>query len=97
MTATDSIVLELGADVGALVLRTGEEYVEQELQIEGVDGRGPRYRTHTVVRRRQVAGATMFAAVFPSVPAGHHAVWADDGSRIEVDIAGGGVTEAFLP
>jgi hypothetical protein len=91
-----SVILDLGADVGALVVRTTEDLVEQELQIEGIDERGMRYRTHTVVRRRDVGGPVMFAAVFPSVPAGHHAVWADDGARIELDVTGGHVTEAAL-
>jgi hypothetical protein len=92
-----SVVLDLGADVGALVVRTTEDLVEHELQIEGIDPRGLQYRTHTVVRRREVGGSAVFAAVFPSVPAGHHAVWGDTTARIEVDVVGGAVTEAVLP
>jgi hypothetical protein len=91
-----SVVLDLGADVGAVVVRTREGLVEQELQIEGIAASGLQYRTHTVVRRRDICGSTVFAAVFPSVPAGHHAVWADNGARIEVDVTGGHVTEAAL-
>lgn len=91
-----SVVLDLGADVGALVVRTIEGRAQQELQIEGVDRRGMRYRTHAVVRPRDVGALTVFAAVFPSVPAGQHAVWADDGARIEAEVTGGHVTEAVL-
>ena len=91
-----SIMLDLGADVGAVVVRTPGGLNEEELQIEGIDSCGQQYRTHTVVRRRDVGGATVFAAVFPSVPAGHHAVWVDHGARIEIDVAGGQVTEVAL-
>ncbi|MBV9041691.1 MAG: hypothetical protein JOZ68_11845 [Acidimicrobiia bacterium] len=44
----------------------------------------------------EARGATVFAAVFASVPAGHHAVWVGHGARIEIDVAGGQVTEVAL-
>jgi len=91
-----SVVLELGGDVGAVVVRTDDALAGAELQIEGADRSGTRYRTHAIARPRHMGGSTVFAAVFPSVPTGSYAVWHVPGRRVDVVVAGGAVTEALL-
>jgi len=91
-----SIALDLGADVGALVVHTDDALAGAELQIDGSDARGSTYRTHAIARRRELAGTTLTAAVFPSVPAGHYAVWRSPQRVVEVEVVGGVVTETML-
>jgi hypothetical protein len=91
-----TVVLELGADVGALVLFTPAELDGREIEISCA-GRGAR-RTHSRVRPRQVAGGTRYAAVYPDLPAGTYIIWADEQRRTgSVVITGGRVTNWSWP
>jgi hypothetical protein len=87
-----SVVLDIGGDVGALVLYTTDAYRGREIEVSplGDDAR----RTHTGVLERQVAGRALLAAVFPGLPAGEWRIWGDDPAlpcRVRVD--GGAVAE----
>jgi len=92
----DSLVLDIGGDVGALVLVTGPELAEQEIEISpGTDAAAP--RSHNQVHARRWPGGVGHTAVFPSVPAGDYTVWRDDGTPYAiVTIHGGQVTQHDL-
>src|SRR5580692_2221640 len=68
-----TVVLELGPGAGALVLRTPPELDGAEIEISLAGAEGP--RTHSMVRPRHVAGATLYAAVYPDLPPGDYVIW----------------------
>jgi hypothetical protein len=93
----DSLVLDIGGDVGALVITTGPELAEEEIEISpGVDPTV--HRTHNVVHPRRGRDVVIaYAAVFPTVPAGDYTVWNQDGSPYTViTVHGGQVTQLSM-
>jgi hypothetical protein len=88
-----SVVLDIGGDVGALVLHLPAGMAGREIHVRPLDGDG---RTvHTEVRARHVAGGTRFAAVFASLAAGVWELVPDQpGAGRQVTVVGGEVTEA---
>jgi len=92
-----TVVMEVGGDIGALVLYTPAGLDGREIEISRDDDPGAR-RTHSQVRRRHMADATRYAAVYPDLPAGSYTIWADEESRAgSVVIAGGQVTNWSWP
>ena len=90
------MVLELGADVGALVLFTPAELDGREIEIS-CDGRGA-WRTHSRVRPRHMVTVTKYAAVYPDLAAGAYTIWADEHRPAgQVVITGGRVTNWSWP
>ena len=95
-----SVVLNIGDSTGALVLYTPATMDGWEIEISRTSGDPATARTHNVVRRREtgVAGAQVFAAVYPDLPAGDYAVWRDDTTQATTTtIAGGRVTSCRWP
>ena len=93
----DSLVLEIGGTVGALVITTGPELAEEEIEISpGVDPTV--HREHNVVHPRRNGDVVMaYAAVFPAVPAGEYTVWNLNGSPHSViTVHGGQVTQLSM-
>ncbi len=89
---TESAVLDIGGDVGALVLYTPEEFRGKEIEVspKGDDAR----RTHTAVWGRQANGRVIFAALYHELPAGDYTIWWDATTPAgEVTVVGGAVTE----
>jgi hypothetical protein len=86
-----SVVLDIGGDIGALVLVTGPELLGEELELTPTDP--GRKRVHTEVRERIVAGRRRFAAVYPQLAAGEYVL---DCNRQPVAIRGGEITEIAL-
>lgn len=87
-----SVVLDIGGDVGALVLHTPDAYRGREIEVSPVDDDAR--RTHTAVLERRVAGRTCCAAVYPRLRAGEWRIWGDDPrlpSHVRID--GGAVAE----
>ncbi|MFZ0187787.1 MAG: hypothetical protein WAL72_12700 [Streptosporangiaceae bacterium] len=92
-----TVVLELGAGVGALVLYTSAELDGREIEISPEEAVTSR-RTHSMVRPRHITTGTRYAAVYPDLPAGPYTVWADEQSAAgRVVIAGGRVTNWSWP
>jgi hypothetical protein len=93
-----TVILELGADVGALVLLTPAELDGREIEISRDAVPGTR-RTHAQVRPRHMAAGTRYAAVYPDLPAGGYTVWAADRTSPagRVVITGGRVTNWSWP
>jgi len=91
-----TVVLELGAGVGALVLYTPAELDGREIEISR-DDQGAR-RTHSQVRPRHMTAGTRYAAVYPDLAAGPYTIWADEQDPAgRVVITGGGITNWSWP
>jgi hypothetical protein len=88
LTGSGTVVLELGPGIGALVLVTSPALDGAEIDIS-MGGSDP-YRTHSIVRRRHVAGGTQYAAVYPSLPAGSYTIWRAPGDPLTTAIITGG-------
>jgi hypothetical protein len=86
-TGPGSVILELGEDVGALILETPPGLSGHEIEISASPA-GP--RTHSQVRERRTAGGVSYAAVYPDLPAGDYIVWREDGDTAgRVTVQGG--------
>lgn len=93
----DSLVLDIGGDVGALIITTGPDLAEEEIEISpGVDP--TERREHNVVHARRDRDAVLaYAAVFPTVSAGDYTVWNHDGTpHAVVTVQGGQVTQLAM-
>jgi len=92
---SNNLVLDIGGNVGALLIYTGPELAEAEIEISpGSDKDKGAPRTHNQVHARTNGSRTGYTAVFPSVPAGDYTIWRPDGrAKANVIIHGGQVTE----
>lgn len=89
---SEPVVLEIGGEVGALVLYTGPELRGKEIEVSPVQE--PQRRTHTAVLERHFNGKQLFAAVFAALPAGIYTLWNLEGQAVgTVAIKGGCVNE----
>lgn len=82
------VVMDIGGDVGALVLHAPAGLAGHEIDLTALDGSGS--RTHSAVRERHHAGSVSHAAVYPALRAGRYGV---EGSDQVVTIVGARVTE----
>jgi hypothetical protein len=87
-TGDGVVVMDIGGDVGGLVLYTAAELVGREIDLTSLDD--AHAHTHSAVRERHHGGLVRYAAVYPSLRAARYAV---AGSSREVTIVGGRVTE----
>jgi hypothetical protein len=89
-------VLDIGDDVGALVLYTSAELVGAEIEISPHDA--PNQRRHVAVHTRQYPGGTAHAAVYYGLTAGCYDLWAANGVvALTVSIDGNTITESVWP
>jgi hypothetical protein len=89
-----TVVLDLGAGIGALVLYTPAAMDGEEIEIS----RPGHARTHSRVRPRETSVGTRYAAVYPGLPAGQYTIWTRDGGpAMTTAIAGGSVTSCHWP
>jgi hypothetical protein len=96
-SAPGTVVMELGADIGALVLYTPADLDGREIEISQDDQAGAP-RGHSQVRPRHMPTVTTYAAVYPSLRAGQYTIWRDEQSpAATVTIAGGQVTSCRWP
>jgi len=89
---TSDVVLDIGGDIGALILYTGADLNGLEIELSralpGAD------RFHNQVHERWFQGRVAFAAVYPEIHAGEYHVWGNAPEPVEtVTIRGGQVTE----
>jgi hypothetical protein len=85
-------VLDIGGDIGALILYTDERFLDREIEVSpvGDDSR----RVHTAIHERRVGERVLFAGVYPELAAGTYRIWTDDASLPDrVTIVGGEVAE----
>lgn len=86
---TGHAVLDIGQDIGALVIYTRKELLGEEIEvsIKGNDAK----RIHTAIHERKVNGRSIFAGLFLALPAGEYIIWVHP--SCEVSITGGHVAE----
>ena len=82
------VMLDIGGDVGALVVVLGEHPHVDELDIQPVGE--PAGRFHTGVHLREVAGVPVRTAVYPAVRAGTYELLDGDGRAFHTLAAVGG-------
>jgi hypothetical protein len=86
------VVLELGDEVGALIVHTDAAMhgVEVEISPDGADD----HRSHKEVLERRAGGRPAFTAVFDGLAAGRYTLWVDGAPRArDVEIEGGRIAE----
>jgi hypothetical protein len=86
---TENAVLDIGEDIGALVIYTVQEMLGKEIEVSPRDNRA--LRIHTAVLERKVNGRTFFAALFLELPEGDYITLTTPPS--EITITGGQVAE----
>jgi hypothetical protein len=92
-----NVVLDIGADTGALILHTPAEMLGREIDVTPASAPGA-HGTHSLVRERRVSGTTSYAAVYPALPIGDYIIWDDRATPVgAVTIAGGQVTRHHWP
>jgi len=96
-SGTGTVLLDIGADTGALILHAPAELNGVEIEISP-NGAAGAPRTHSRVRERRVGTGVRYAAVYPAVPSGTYTVWRDSVTpAATVTIAGGSVTSCRWP
>jgi hypothetical protein len=90
----DALVLDIGDEIGALVLYADESCLGSEVDITA-DGAPRSHDTHTMIRRRRATGRDVVAGVYPELAAGTYTVWGlgSTGPIGRVTIVGAQVTE----
>src|ERR1700712_3114095 len=87
-----SVMLDIGGDIGALILHAPVELAGAEIEISPVGEVPP--RRHVAVRERRGRGASRYAAIYPSLRAGRYTVWGLHGKpEAQVEITGGKICE----
>jgi hypothetical protein len=87
-----TVVLDIGGDIGALVVHTPHALAGLEIDIFRAGEAAP--AMHTAVRARELPGGHVHAAVYPSVPEGEYVIAALGAlPELAVTIRGGEVTE----
>lgn len=90
---TECVVLDIGGDVGALILYTPPDLHQREIDVSPIGN--DRARVHSAVLERSVGGQIVYAAVYPELPEGDYRVWAHT-SAPTFSITAGAVTELNL-
>lgn len=92
-----SVVLDIGGDVGALVLHTRDDMVGREIEISPV-GRDQERSHVEVLPRRTPSGSVQPTAVYGALRDGGWTLWDSDGApAMVVVVRGGEVAEATWP
>ena len=92
-----TVVMDLGGEIGALILYTPDDLDGREIEISRDDEPGG-HRTHSQVRARHMPGVTRYAAVYPGLRGGAYTIWGDEVSPLgTVVIKGGQVTSWRWP
>jgi hypothetical protein len=91
--SNDNLLLDIGADTGALTISTPADRDQAEIEISPA-GSG-RARVHNVVRARSTVGGSVYAAVFPALAAGDYVVWRDHGTEAGTVTVHGGQVASF--
>lgn len=85
------MILDIGNDVGALVLHTASQWLDHEINLMPDDPSAT--HTHSAVRERRSPHGTTYAAVYPQLHEGEYRVV---GSTQRICIVGGRVTDVDL-
>ena len=88
---TESVVLDIGEDVGALVLYTPAELHGREIEVSPI---ASGHRVHSAVLERSLNGRVFYAATYPELPAGEYEVCCHGAPRFS--ITAGSVSEVRI-
>jgi hypothetical protein len=94
-----SVLLDIGGDVGALVVTMPPEMLGEEVEVVApADERG-QHRPHVAVVPRPLGEGTVPSLVFPELRQGSYALVpkGTDDVHLRVDVRGGEVTSAAWP
>ena len=93
-----SVVLDLGAGIGVLILDAPAELNGREIEISPAGGEPGSPRTHSLVRERRTGAGTGYAAVYPGLAEGVYTIWRDaETPAATVTIDSGRVTSYRWP
>ena len=81
---SESVVLDIGDDVGALILYTSPEHHTHEIEVSLLGANADARRVHSAVLERSLNGRTFYAATYPELPAGEYQVWCEGSPRVTV-------------
>lgn len=88
----EHVVLDIGFDMGALIVHTDASMVGVEVEISATGHDGE--RSHKDVLERAIDGRPAYTVVFDKIREGSYTLWVDDVARErDVSIAGGVVSE----
>mgnify|MGYP001237917349 CR=1 FL=1 len=90
---TEHVVLDIGEDIGSLVVYTSEKWRGKEIQVS-LKGDNAAKLVHTAVWERRFNGRVAFAGVYAALPEGDYIIWTHPSK--EVTIIGGHVAEVDL-
>ena len=91
-----TVVLEIGADTGALMLCTPADLAGREIEISPASE--PARRRHASVRQRRTGGGTGHAAIYDRLAPGSYTIWRDHAApAATITITGGQVTSYDWP
>jgi hypothetical protein len=95
-TEAGTVVLEIGAETGALVLCVPADLAGHEIEIS--PGSEPGRRRHACVRERPGNGGIGYAAVYDRLPPGPYTIWRNHVTpEAAITVAGGQVTRYDWP
>src|ERR1700760_2160373 len=87
-----SVMLDIGGNIGALIITTAESMLLAEIEVSHTDADPQAHRPHVAVRERRGPDGTQYAAIYPALPSGTYTVWGLDGQAADtVSIVGGEV------
>ena len=91
-----TVVLNIGAGIGALVIHTPGSLHGHEIEVSPAADAAD--RTHAAVRARYVRGGVLWSVVIDNLAEGRYVVWRDPVTPLaEVEVGGGAVTEFEWP
>jgi len=87
-----SVVIDIGEDVGGLVLYTPHTDLGREIEVSPVGSTGR--RIHAAVRERRLATGSRYCVVYGGLIAGDYTIWKDETTPAgTVTVVGARVTE----
>jgi hypothetical protein len=90
------VVLEIGEDLGALVIHADAGMHGMEIEISPSED--DRQRSHKEVLERAAGSHPAYTAVFDQIPAGTYTLWTGDVARLrDVRVEGGQIAELRWP
>ena len=90
------VVLEIGEEIGALIIHADAETHGLEIEISPADD--DERRSHKEVLERDAGGRSAYTAVFDALPAGTYTLWSEGVARVRgVAVPGGQIVELTWP
>ena len=90
------VVLEIGEQLGALIVSAGAEMHGVEIEISPAEH--DERRSHKEVLERDAGGESAYTAVFDQLPAGTYTLWSEGVARVRgVAVTGGQIARLDWP